>query len=36
MDVEETTQVTEAQDNQENAETVEKDVQDKKPIDAYS
>ena len=34
MDVEETTQVTEAQDNQENVETVEKDVQDKKPIDA--
>lgn len=36
MDVEETTQVTEAQDNQENAETVEvkKDVQDKKPVDA--
>lgn len=34
MDVEETTQVTEAQDNQENVEAVEKDVQDKKPIDA--
>lgn len=34
MDVEETTQVTEAQDNQENVETVEKDVQDKKPVDA--
>ena len=34
MDVEETTQVTEAQGNQENAETVEKDVQDKKPLDA--
>lgn len=34
MDVEETTQVTEAQSNQENAETVEKDVQDKKPVDA--
>lgn len=34
MDVEETTQVTEAQGNQENAETVEKDVQDKKPVDA--
>lgn len=34
MDVEETAQVTEAQDNQENVETVEKDVQDKKPVDA--
>lgn len=34
MDVEETTQVTEAQDNQENVEVVEKDVQDKKPVDA--
>ena len=36
MDTEEATQVTEAQDNQENAETVEvkKDVQDKKPVDA--
>lgn len=34
MDVEETTQVTEVQDNQENVEAVEKDVQDKKPIDA--
>lgn len=34
MDVEETIQVTEAQDNQENVEAVEKDVQDKKPIDA--
>lgn len=34
MDVEETTQVTEAQDNQENVEAVEKDVQDKKPVDA--
>jgi hypothetical protein len=34
MDVEETTQVTEAQDNQENVETVKKDVQDKKPVDA--
>ena len=34
MDVEEATQVTEARDNQENVETVEKDVQDKKPIDA--
>ena len=34
MDVEETTQATEAQANQENAETVEKDVQDKKPVDA--
>lgn len=34
MDVEETTQVAEAQDNQENVEAVEKDVQDKKPIDA--
>ena len=34
MDVEETTQVTEAQGNQENVETVEKDVQDKKPVDA--
>lgn len=35
MDTEETTQVTDVQDNQENAETVEeKDVQDKKPVDA--
>lgn len=34
MDVEETTQVTEAQDNQENVEAVGKDVQDKKPVDA--
>lgn len=35
MDVEETTQATEVQDNQENVETVEeKDVQDKKPVDA--
>jgi hypothetical protein len=34
MDVEETTQVTEAQGNQENVETVEKDAQDKKPVDA--
>lgn len=34
MDVEETTQVTEAQGNQENVETVEKGVQDKKPVDA--
>ena len=34
MDVEETTQVTEAQDNQENVEVVEKGAQDKKPIDA--
>lgn len=35
MDVEETTQVTDVKDNQENVETVEeKDVQDKKPVDA--
>lgn len=34
MDVEETTQVAEVRDNQENVETVEKDVQDKKPVDA--
>ena len=34
MDVEETTQVAEVQDNQESVETVEKDVQDKKPVDA--
>ena len=35
MDTEETTQVTDVQDNQENVETVEeKDVQDKKPVDA--
>lgn len=34
MDTEETTQVTEVQNNQENAETVEKDVQDKKTVDA--
>lgn len=35
MDTEETTQVTDVKDNQENVETVEeKDVQDKKPVDA--
>lgn len=34
MDTEETTQVTETQGNQENVEMVEKDVQDKKPVDA--
>lgn len=34
MDTEETTQVAEVQDDQENVETVEKDVQDKKPVDA--
>lgn len=34
MDTEETKQVTEVQDNQENVETVKKDVQDKKPVDA--
>lgn len=34
MDTEETKQVTEVQDNQENVGTVEKDVQDKKPVDA--
>lgn len=34
MDVEETTQVTDVKDNQENVEVVEKDVQDKKPVDA--
>ena len=35
MDTEETTQVTDTMDNQENVETVEeKDVQDKKPVDA--
>lgn len=34
MDTEETTQVTDVQDNQEKVETVDKDVQDKKPVDA--
>lgn len=34
MDTEETTQVTDVKGNQENVETVEKDVQDKKPVDA--
>lgn len=35
MDTEKTTQVTDTMDNQENVETVEeKDVQDKKPVDA--
>ena len=34
MDTEETTLVTDVKDNQENVETVEKDVQDKKPLDA--
>jgi hypothetical protein len=34
MDTEKTTQVTDVQDNQEKVETVDKDVQDKKPVDA--
>ena len=34
MDTEETTQVTDVKDSQEEAEAVDKDVQDKKPVDA--